>query len=454
MNKKFHIEKKHRILMAFIIGLLPFGGSIGIFPNFFTRMTEGSTYPIIVALIFWGYELIINNKKIQIPCNRTTKMAMALICVCVFCFIFNANDIVMNEYQGKSGFSRGISVSLSYAFLIATILYVYNVFALHGLETLDLIYKFCIFSLIIPLLYTSVELNALFFQNSQAIELLHSIDGLFRDTSLPVYDMFRLRSVAHEPSSLGYYTCFIFPWLLLRTYTTKGYKHLFFLFILVYVSVVQILTFSRTVYAIQVVEIIFFFLFNRNLINKRILFELITIIPFMFIALESVDLVVNISIAEVFSSLTSDTNISNIARYGSTIAAYNMFLDNPFLGVGIGQFGFYAQYYYPAWSWSSLEIMNWGNSAGNIWPPVFNVFLQFFCENGILGGVLFVAIQVDLLYKSIRETLSIQDVNLYRLNSCVCISVISCIALGFSTQEIFWGYAILIGLMMKNGVVK
>ena len=61
------------------------------------------------------------------------------------------------------------------------------------------------------------------------------------------------------------------------------------------------------------------------------------------------------------TTLARQDNFSNIARYDSWLAGWEIFKHNFVCGVGFGQYGFYASDFYPSWAWSSHEIRQWSN---------------------------------------------------------------------------------------------
>ena len=134
----------------------------------------------------------------------------------------------------------------------------------------------------------------------------------------------------------------------------------------------------------------------------------------------------------ITSLIKDDTvhDLSNIARYGSQIAALRMFLDNPVFGVGFGMFGFHATDYYPAWAWISMEIINWGtNSIGAPWPPAHGLYARITGELGMFGAALW-GIFLIFVYKEsmvcVREAKDRKESIFYRnclvsfLGICLC----------------------------------
>ena len=117
---------------------------------------------------------------------------------------------------------------------------------------------------------------------------------------------------------------------------------------------------------------------------------------------ESLNNTVEFDITSIYLSLFNDDGVhdmSNLARYGSGLAAFNLWQEFPILGCGFGGFGFYASEYYPNWAWLSPEISIWSTNTpqGGAWPPVHNIYTRILSELGIVGFFTWVLIGVLLL---------------------------------------------------------
>ena len=95
---------------------------------------------------------------------------------------------------------------------------------------------------------------------------------------------------------------------------------------------------------------------------------------------------------------------SNITRAGLQYAAFSMFLSNPLIGVGLGQFQFNVVDYLPAWSYLSVEIQAVAQSGNpKYFMGTFNTHLRVLAESGIIGGILWISIA----WKGLRNYLRI-----------------------------------------------
>jgi O-antigen ligase len=94
----------------------------------------------------------------------------------------------------------------------------------------------------------------------------------------------------------------------------------------------------------------------------------------------------------VFDKLGGDESTSKVKRLAQMLAGIRMFLDHPFLGVGISQFGYYYNHYQPL---GALGVAQTVKLIPN------NIYVELLAELGILGLVLFAGFLL-LLYRRLR----------------------------------------------------
>ena len=106
------------------------------------------------------------------------------------------------------------------------------------------------------------------------------------------------------------------------------------------------------------------------------------------------------SVGDVVQSLNSKTNHSNIARLGLQKSALNMGKANPIIGVGLGQFGFYADEYIEDEARVSFEVQRWTNPEEvDFWPPAFALIPRIIGEQGFIGAAIFIAFLATTMIK-------------------------------------------------------
>ena len=100
--------------------------------------------------------------------------------------------------------------------------------------------------------------------------------------------------------------------------------------------------------------------------------------------------------------------------------SFNIFQSNPLTGIGNGTFG--GHYIHSQYQLFLTNKTSWNlyqNLAGDV-RFAFNDFLQFFCENGILGMLLFSSI----IFKTFRQSLDIYAIE-YNFVKVIRVSLLS-----------------------------
>ena len=139
--------------------------------------------------------------------------------------------------------------------------------------------------------------------------------------------------------------------------------------------------------------------FRMSKQNKKIIISFIGIIITIFIGINITvfnkiggdqNSVHELSVSGLIKSLTDKNNMSNVARLGMQKVAVNIGIDNALVGVGIGQYGFYAKDYVDENALRSNEVQNWINpdTTENSWPPAFSLYARIVAEQGIFNNYL------------------------------------------------------------------
>jgi len=260
-------------------------------------------------------------------------------------------------------------------------------------------------SFVIAGTYSLLELGV--FSGLIGGEYLSYIDSIFRGER--EYDvLYRIKSVAKEPSMFSIYCSIVIPWILINCYKKKinwTYMLAFF-----YCNILLLLSFSRTGYITLIIEyVVYFFLcakfkiYSFKVNYKYFLLVIaVVIVSGIYVIANSDNFIVN-PMYVVSTIFSKDANISNVARYGGQEAALNIFYSNPILGVGIGQFGFYAADNYPNFAWQSLEVTDWSlNDFGTTaWPAAFSNYTRLLAEVGFLGTAIFLYMNILLIYNMV-----------------------------------------------------
>ncbi len=106
--------------------------------------------------------------------------------------------------------------------------------------------------------------------------------------------------------------------------------------------------------------------------------------------------------AENLSEYLVDINAG--ARGAYSVGAMGAFRESPYTGVGLGGSGFYIYQNLPDWALTTVpEIAKQLNPENRLYPNPKNIYVRLLAETGLLGFVLFLAFQFNLL----GETLSL-----------------------------------------------
>lgn len=426
INKNFSVNKNAPLIenkkiikiieMLFIIAiiLIPFD-NIPYFDKVLGELSvKASVYPflIIISIIFF-YTL--KNRKFYLKNTMEVKiLAVYCLWVCISIGI-NFSSILGNSFKGRSGIQKLILQLMVLAFLL---LISYSSSVVIKIKNIDLLKlrKYICFSLIPVGIYGFIEL----------LNILNVVDFSFiiSKTSYFIQTYFRgevypkgIRTVTGEVSYFGVYCAFILPWIMSYIYTEKTNKRkILFALINVYLLILIVFSKSRTAYAITFLQVFMYsiciLIFKTSKQNKKIvIYMAIGIISMFFIINNTViskvktdvNSVSQISISSLVKSLSDKNNMSNVARNGMQRSAVQIGLDNPFVGVGLGQYGFYAEKYLDEKAMTSDEVRRWISEDNNAWPPVFSLFSRIIAEQGIIGVIIWTSMLIYMIFSMIRQ---------------------------------------------------
>ncbi len=86
------------------------------------------------------------------------------------------------------------------------------------------------------------------------------------------------------------------------------------------------------------------------------------------------------------------------ARGAYSVGAMGAFSESPLTGVGLGGSGFYIYSHLPDWSFTTVsEIAKQLNPASRLYPNPKNLYVRLLAETGLIGFVLFIAFQFNIL---------------------------------------------------------
>ncbi|MCL4268277.1 MAG: O-antigen ligase family protein [Anaerolineales bacterium] len=158
--------------------------------------------------------------------------------------------------------------------------------------------------------------------------------------------------------------------------------------------------------------------------------------------------------ADTLSEYLVDINAG--ARGAYSLAAMGAFEEYPLTGVGLGGSGFYIYQNLPDWSLTTVpEIARQLSPESRLYPNPKNLYARLLAETGLIGFVLFIAFQFNLL----GETLSLFKRQEHWARFAAIAGVFAWVAVAlynftqdsFTTPNIWLISGILVGLSAKSG---
>lgn len=419
-NKNFN--KVLLVLFLISIVLIPFDSlpyMKGVLGELGVRGPVYTFIPIFIVIFIY----FIYKKKIYFKWNLEKVLLVIFITWTAISASININTIIHNEFKERNGLEKLILQIMVLAFMVLIMYATEYIVSLNNIS-LKTIRKYILISFIFVSLYSFLEIL-------QVYGILN-VENILRKISYYIHYLNRgnlygdrIRSITGEASFLGMYVAFAYPWVVSYILTEKRYtKKILYGIVVLYMLLLVYLTKSRVAYAVTMGEMVLILfgilLFDRKKLNK-VLIVIITICSMLSInsfntlnsyimsirqQQGSTDEVIDdgynidMSVGDVVQSLNSKTNHSNIARLGLQKSAINMGMDNPIIGIGLGQFGFYADQYIEEDARISFEIQRWTNPEEvDFWPPAFALIPRIVAEQGFVGAAIFIVFLLVTMIK-------------------------------------------------------
>ena len=392
-------------VIGLVILLLPFTAFKGI--PYLGELKNDLAAHFFVLGIFLFLARSVAENKIVVPKRGSFYLLLLFIVWVLVSSFFNVESILGNYYKGKSGVYRLAMQSILYSFyaILGTLMF----------------YSYVIRNGVIPTFYKVRKLVLYSFLFVSLVGLIEIPIGVYKDTTLkPLYDFLimltfkdpvlveidvwrysRISSITQEPPFLAMYLIFSGPWMLSYLLEKGAYLKFipsFLLLLLTYYSG------SRTALALITLQVLFFFYYGlRNKVShlpllKIVLRGFLVLFLLFVIFLEPIINSAQEKISDFNVSKKSHHSISNKTRFGTQIAAFEVFKKAPYFGVGLGQQGYYLPKYYPIWaSTENWEIKMFRDSESSVWPPGFSMLTRLLCEVGLFGTFLFFSAVLWLL---------------------------------------------------------
>ncbi len=375
-----------RLLFFLALIALPFNDLPYLSSVFGELGGEGAFYPLLLALLLCPLALV--EKPLKLPRARSLQVLAVFFLYLLISGLTNLPSILTVSFAGRTGLNKFILQLAVFLFSLLVAITAYNLVR-HEIINLKDVRKYVFFSFSIAGIYSIFEI-LYFFGNPVAITLFELVNPLIHTEYhgiLPTEE--RLRSVCMEPSYLGMYGAFIFPWLAIGI--LSGSYLLFHVLVVGYFLVIIIMTESRFAYGTIFLQsalllIIAGKLSQRFSVGKNLLYLSIIAVA-LLVGKYGVTLITEGSerllteVGLVASLADVEENLSNIARFGSQLAGLKMALDHPVFGVGVGQYAFHFHDYIPVWSTISPEIRDY--LQGVEWPTVHGLLSRIAAEGGL-----------------------------------------------------------------------
>lgn len=453
-----------RWLLAWAIVLLPFN-DFRYLENVLGEMSrEGAFYPILIAMIVWSLGLM-KGMRLKVPKHQSAKVLVLFLLWIVISALANSVWIVSLQTKGRTGVEKLVLQLVLIVFVALSALLVFTIIR-RTRQPLYVFRRYIMISFLVVGLYSLVEI--IFLSGSDwASATLQTIDSLIYNTGESSRSSSgRLHSVSGEPSWFAMYCSFIFPWVLSYVFTKQ--RHIWiYVTLSAYFIVLVVLTQSRTAYFTLALQLSLFLLglfsFKRDATKLRlfffkssrlVFFAIVTLVAVVCMgAFFSKLVLANSSVLDVFSSLISNDetyNLSNLTRFGSQVTGFNMALDHPIFGVGLGQYGFYMPAYVPSWAKVSPEIQKMISPIeGTTWPPVYSIYARIAAELGWIGLGIWLSLWTIILAACFKRYQLNNRINNQRdiLGLALMVSIIGVMLSGFTTDSLrFFGFWINMGL--------
>ena len=360
-----------------------------------------------VLFFIAAFLILLFKKKIKLPFHSPIFYILVIFFLwALLSTALNIETVSQYYFKQTSGTTRFIRqfLSLIIAAFILPITF-YNCFL--NFETEKLLYKIrrvIYYSFIIVIIYSIVEVLIVKF-NLQFLKkpVLNLFDYFpFVDAKTDLR-LGRISSVTFEPPALGTYLITIFSWMCSYIITSKSYyKHIpsIAVILLAFISGSRAAFFIILIQAIIFIAVISQSQQYSKLFTKIIVVLSITISTGLIISAPKIISYLDNEI-QSFKLDNADHSLSNKSRFGIQYAMYEVFLENPIIGVGYGQQAFESRSKYPSWAkrnnWEfRLKYLNQNNKR---FPPGYNLYLRLASEVGIVGvGIFLLFISYILIW--------------------------------------------------------
>jgi len=346
-------------------------------------MGEMGGDPFSVIMIFFSPLIIYDIARQQYPLsNRVFLLFFIFLVTPLFVSaLINIIEISSADLKGRQGIGKLITASLVY---ISGLYFAYVTYICAMID----VRRFFINPIIAcAILVISVSVFEYLSWHNEIIhqmylffsKIIHSQIGRGQ------YVVGRIHSITVEPSYFGMFTIFVLPIIFIKMMLVRRTRINWWSILMIVTLVMSYLS-GRTAFIGGGLSVILCFgLFSvyrcsafirRYVINFILfLFGLLFFFPLVYIALYA---------DQIGEQLSTYGSVSNVSRFGTIAILLKLFVQNPFFGVGMGQYGFHVPSTIPSWAYN-WEFKRWIFDANASFFPSFSVFARLAGELGGLG---------------------------------------------------------------------
>ncbi len=395
------LKKAYHFLFFLGIFLIPFNSDV---PKVFKILGEfgADSSPVffLVAFVFLAVHQIF-TKKIYFPFRSKIYLTFLLFFgVILLVTAFNLPQIIGYYLKFTTGIERFIRQLISIVMSSFVFFYVFiNVGRdLGAIPFFKAVRKTFFISFIFVFITGALEF--LIISGAGFLTpLLNGLDYLPFVKPEADFRLTRLSSLTFEPPALGTYLItvagFMFSYILT---SKKAIRYLPFLGVLL----LAVLSKSRTALVVVVFQAaVGIVLSYYKYYGFRKSFNILAIVGVILMSLTFVvyNKQITETVSEKISSLdftkmnnrTDKSSISNKTRLGVQVALFEVFKENPVIGVGWGMQAFETRYKYPFWAKNkNYEFpTKYQNKHLKSFPPSYNLYMRILTEAGIVGILFF-----------------------------------------------------------------
>jgi hypothetical protein len=383
------------LLMAGVFAI-PFDSVPG--PGALGELANELSFPFLGLAIAGTFALSITGREARLTSSLALKIGLGIVAVIFVSWLVNAASIhgaLVRERTGENKFLTSFLVIL-YGIAMAWMAEQIDERDYRRLLLRPIVWSatFCSAYALFELAGRSGPLQPIFTPidhliHARQADVVNAWNGSLNYKVLYGWDP-RLRSVSFEPPAFGNFCGFAWPWVWFAAVTAQPERKLRGWASLALFTLVIVLAESRTGKMMLLAEVATLALLAFVYVRRDRGSEAAAVARFGLpaaaaIAAAGVLLYAVDNYSLFVAGVVGGDSVSDLSRLGLLMAATNIFLSHPLLGVGLGQFGFHVATSLPDWAYLSPEIAPMLYYPNGPWPVVYAIYARIAAELGIVG---------------------------------------------------------------------